>query len=141
MALRTTISAALDRRKARKQQRREDKELRQQKQKEVEERLARAYALTPQELAQRIATGELVGKRVARWARCVPSGDMSKLARDIAALSEQDRRMLALVADGWRLREIEASWLPGVPAGVFVKVRRIFVQLGADLKPRGHRAR
>jgi DNA-binding NarL/FixJ family response regulator len=55
--------------------------------------------------------------------------DSSGLAAEIAQLSDQDRYLLALAADGWTTEEI-ASWRFRDPTSVRLDLRRIYMALG-----------
>jgi DNA-binding NarL/FixJ family response regulator len=130
MTLRRRISVTRERRKARRQKAREDAERRRQAQKKMQERVERAYALTPQELGERISAGELADKKVRRWARRVSHRDASSLARDVAELSDRDRQLLSLVLDGWTTYEIASVFFKAW-SSVTRDVRRIFEGLAA----------
>jgi hypothetical protein len=95
MGLRVTAQAALEWRRARKQK----AERLKRRRKELQERTDRAYALTPQELAQRISAGELADPKIKRWARPVFRRDPSSLALDVAGLPDRERA--ALSCRGW----------------------------------------
>jgi len=133
MTLRTSISAALERNRARKLKSKVLKARVEAEATQLAARFDRAESLTPAEIAVWIGSPEeIMDPLVRMWARRVAVQDASSLARDIAKCSEQDRRLLALSADGWTRREI-AHYLFIPLTSVSQEVRRVFQQLGAKL--------
>ena len=95
----------------RKQRRRQEKELKAED--------ARLRGLTPQEIAKKVLASDL--------AECVPTGDSTKLAEQIAQLTDHERYILAMAAEGKSAHEI-ALWLFDPLQRVHRQLRRILEQ-------------
>jgi DNA-binding NarL/FixJ family response regulator len=94
----------LERRKQRRRQR-----------KELEAEDARLRGLTPREIAEKVIAG------------CVPTGDKTKLAEQIAVLTDRERYILAMAAEGRSAHEI-ARWFFDPIDRVSRELRRILEQ-------------
>jgi ATP/maltotriose-dependent transcriptional regulator MalT len=98
----------LERRKQRRRQR-----------KELEAADARLRGLTPREIAEKVIASDLAG--------CVPTGDKTKLAEQIAVLTDRERYILAMAAEGRSAHEI-ARWFFDPIDRVSRELRRILEQ-------------
>ena len=95
----------------------ERRKQRRRQQKEAEAEGARG--LTPQEIAKKVLASDL--------AECVPTGDSTKLAEQIAQLTDHERYILAMAVEGRSVDEI-ARWLFVEPERAETQLRRILEQ-------------
>jgi DNA-binding NarL/FixJ family response regulator len=97
----------------------ERREQRRRQQRELETEDARLRGLTPQEIAKKVLASDL--------AECLPTGDRTKLAEQIAQLTDHERYILAMAAEGKSAPEI-ARWLFDPLKRVHTQLRRILEQ-------------
>lgn len=80
---------------------------------------ARLSGLTPLEIAEKVIASDLAG--------CVPTNDKTKLAEQIAVLTDRERHILAMAAEGRSDHEI-ASWFFDSTARVSIDLRQVLEQ-------------
>ena len=97
----------------------ERRKQRRRQQKEAEAEDARLRGLTPQEIAKKVKASDL--------ADCVPTGDSTKLAEQIAQLTDHERYILAMAVEGRSAYEI-ARYLFEDIGRVETQLRRILEQ-------------
>ena len=100
------LRAALERRRNRKREAAEREAKAKRDALQLSQRADRAFALTPAEIAARLADGTSLEKRPRMWAQKISLRERTELVADIAGLNSRDRAIIALTADGWTRDEI-----------------------------------
>ena len=110
----------LEQRKRRRQERKERKREIARLRRTSEERHSRLVTLTPRELAEKVVSSDLGGR--------VSTGDTAKLAEQIGQLTDRERYILGLAAEGLSATQIAVE--------LFEPVQRVSMDLKRILK--GH---